>query len=58
MCTEEKLAEMQKEVDKLYEENDYKLNDEILDKQVEINQLRNEYNIPDESEFIFEDFAQ
>lgn len=58
MCTKEELAEMQKEVDKLYKENDYKLNDEILDKQVEINQLRNEENIPDESEFIYEDFVQ
>lgn len=58
MCTKEELSEMQKEVDKLYEENNYKLNDEILDKQVEINQLRNKENIPDETEFIYEGFVQ
>lgn len=58
MCDKAKLDEMQKEVDKLYKENDYKLNDEILDKQVEINELRNKHNIPDQNEMIYEDFVQ
>lgn len=31
------------------------LTDEILDKQIEINKKRNELNLPDREEFIYED---
>ena len=34
------------------------LTDEILDKQVLINQKRNKYNIPDDNEKIYEEFVQ
>ena len=34
------------------------LTDEILDEQVKLNQLRNEYDIVDESEVIYENFVQ
>lgn len=53
---ENKLKELQSKCDKLYAENG--LTDEVLDLQVEINQLRHEHDITDESEFVFEDFVQ
>ena len=53
---EEKLAKLQKEVDALYDENG--LTDEVLDKQIEINKLRYEHDIPDESEKIHKDYVQ
>ena len=34
------------------------LTDEILDEQVKLNQLRNEYDIVDESELVYENFVQ
>lgn len=34
------------------------LTDEILDEQVQLNQLRNEYDIVDESELVYENFVQ
>ena len=52
----DKLAEMQKEVDKLFESNG--LTDEVLDKQLEINKLRNEHDIPDETEMVYKEYVQ
>ena len=34
------------------------LNDEILEEQVKLNQLRNEHDIVDESELVYEKFVQ
>lgn len=34
------------------------LTDEILDKQIELNKVRNEFDIPDEFESVYEDFVQ
>lgn len=53
---EEKLAKMQKEVDKLYDK--YGLTDEVLDKQIEINKLRHEHDISDESNRINKKYVQ
>ena len=53
---EEHLAKKQKEVDKLYAEHG--LTDEILDKQITINKLRNAHDIPDETEKIHENYVQ
>lgn len=53
---EERLAKMQQEVDELYAK--YGPTDEVLEKQVEINTLRNEYDIPDTEEFVYENFVQ
>ena len=53
---EEKLAKMQMEVDELYAKEG--LSDEVLEKQVEINTLRNEHDIADKSEFVYENFVQ
>lgn len=55
---EEKLNQMQKEIDKLFRENNYILTDEILNKQIKVNELRNKKNIPDVSEEIYENFVQ
>ncbi|MDO5849331.1 MAG: hypothetical protein Q4P18_07335 [Methanobrevibacter sp.] len=52
------LDEMQKKVDQLFKENNYQINDEILELQIRINEERNKLNIPDTSEFIFENFVQ
>ena len=56
--TAEKLNKMQKEIDKLFRENNHVLNDEILNKQIKVNELRNKKNIPDSSEEIYENFVQ
>jgi len=53
---EEKLAKMQKEVDKLYDEHG--LCDEVLDKQLEINKLRHEHDISDKSNRVNGDYVQ
>lgn len=53
---EEKLVKMQKEVDKLYDEQG--LTDEVLDKQIEINKLRHEHDITDNSNKINGDYVQ
>lgn len=36
----------------------YGLTDEVLEKQIAINAERNKYNIPDESNFTYENFVQ
>lgn len=53
---EKKLQEMQEKLNKIYDEQG--LTDEVLDKQLEINKLRNEHDIPDEKEKIYEDWVQ
>lgn len=56
MIMKEHLAKKQKEVDELYEKEG--LTDEVLDKQIELNKLRHEHDIVDESEVIYENFVQ
>ena len=53
---EEKLCKMQMELDELYQKEG--LTDEVLEKQVEINTLRNEYDITDTSELVYKEFVQ
>lgn len=50
------LKNKQRAIDKQYAKEG--LSDEVLDAQIELNQLRNELDIPDESNFIFENFVQ
>lgn len=50
------LKNKQIAIDKQYAKEG--LSDEVLEAQVELNQLRNELDIPDESNFIFENFVQ
>lgn len=50
------LRNQQRTVDKKYAEDG--LTDEVLDKQIEINRLRHEHDIVDESERVYEDFVQ
>ena len=50
------LKNRQKRINKKYEKEG--LTDEILNEQLEINKLRNELNIPDDNEKVYEDFVQ
>lgn len=50
------LKNRQKRINKKYEKEG--LTDEILNEQLEINKLRNELNIPDDQEKVYEDFVQ
>lgn len=50
------LKNRQKRINKKYEKEG--LTDEILQEQLEINKLRNELNIPDDNEKVYEDFVQ
>lgn len=52
----EKIAKMQAEVDKEYAEKGY--SDELLEKQVKINELRHEHDICDESKIVYDKFVQ
>ena len=56
MELKENLRNMQNEINKAYQEHG--LTDEILEKQLLINQQRNEHNIPDETEFWFGEFTE
>lgn len=47
---------VQRLVNYLYEKEG--ATDFVIDQQVKVNKLRNEYDIPDKSEFIYEDFVQ
>ena len=53
---EKHLAKKQREVDELYAENG--LTDEVLDKQIEINKLRNAHNITDNEQKVYRDYVQ
>lgn len=50
------LKNKQREVDKQYAREG--LSDEVLEKQVEINTLRRELNIPDEVNLVYKNFVQ
>nr|WP_294999878.1 hypothetical protein [uncultured Methanobrevibacter sp.] len=50
------LKNKQRAIEKQYAKEG--LSDEILDAQIKLNQLRHELDIPDESNFIFENFVQ
>lgn len=50
------IKNRQRVINKQYEKEG--LSDDVLEKQIEINCLRHELDIPDESKFIFEDFVQ
>lgn len=50
------LKNRQKRINKKYEKEG--LTNEILQEQLEINKLRNELNIPDDNEKVYEDFVQ
>ena len=47
-----KQAEIKKKVER------FGLTDEVLDNQVKLNRKRNKWNIPDEDNFIYENFVQ
>lgn len=53
---EEELNKKQEEINKQYEKEG--LTNEVLDKQVALNQLRNELNISDSTKRIYENFVQ
>ena len=53
---EDKLKEMQKEVDELYAKEG--LTDEVLNKQVIINSFRHDEDIPDKEDSVYEGFVQ
>lgn len=50
------LRNQQRVIDKKYAEEG--LTDEILDMQIELNKLRHEHDIAEESKKVFEDFVQ
>lgn len=50
------LKNKQRVINKQFEKNG--LTDEVLEAQIKLNKERNIYDIPDESEFVFEDFVQ
>lgn len=52
----DELNRMQKEIDEIYARDG--LTNEVLERQCELNRLRNKYNIPDESELDGLGYAQ
>ena len=50
------LKNKQREIDKQYEK--FGLTDEVLEQQVKLNALRHELDIPDSSNFVYENFVQ
>ena len=50
------IKNQQRDINKRYVEEG--LTDEILDQQIKLNKLRNEHDIVDESEIVYEDFVQ
>lgn len=50
------LKNKQRAIDKQFEKEG--LTDDVLAKQVEVNTMRNELDIPDKNEFIYEEFVQ
>lgn len=47
---------LQRLVNYLYEKEG--ASDFVINQQIKVNELRNKYNIPDKSEFLYEDFVQ
>ena len=52
----EELNQKQEEINKEFVEKG--LTDEIIQRQIEINKLRNANDIPDTCEFVYEDYVQ
>ena len=50
------IKNRQRYIDKTFKKDG--LTDEVLEKQVEVNRLRHEYNIPDESMKVYEEYSQ
>lgn len=50
------LKNKQRDIEKKYQKEG--LSDEVIDAQVEINKLRNELDLPDETKFVFENYVQ
>lgn len=50
------LKNKQRQIDKQFEKEG--LSDDVLEKQIAINQERHELDIPDESEFVYEEYVQ
>ena len=46
----------QRSINKRYEKEG--LSDALLEEQIEVNKIRNEFNIPDEKELVYEEFVQ
>lgn len=53
---EKHLDKLQKEIDELYEKDG--LTDEVLDKQIYLNKLRNAHNITDKSNHVNGEYVQ
>lgn len=53
---EEKIAKMQIELDEQYKKEG--LTNRVLEKQIKINTLRNEHNIPDTQELTYKGYVQ
>lgn len=51
-----KLDKMQNKVNKLYEKEG--ATDKVIEKQLEINEIRHKENIPDTTELIYKNFVQ
>lgn len=51
-----RLRNKQRHLNKLFEK--FGLTDDILEEQLKINEERNSLDIPDEEEFVFENFVQ
>lgn len=51
-----KLNKKQKEVNKLYEQDG--LTDEVLDMQLEINEMRNKFDISDPKQKVYKNYCQ
>ena len=50
------LKNKQRHIEKQY--NEHGLTDEVLEAQVQLNVERNKHDIPDSSNFVYEDFVQ
>ena len=53
---QEQLTQIQKEIEQEY--RTHGLTDAVLEKQVQLNQLRNKHDIPDEQEYIYKNYVQ
>ena len=56
MALKQTLQRIQEEINHLYEEKG--LTDEILEKQLEVNLIRHDEDIPDETEIVYEKYVQ
>ena len=50
------IKNKQRVINRLYDKEG--LTEDVLKKQVEVNNLRHEHDIPDETSFVYEDFVQ